>query len=88
LDSLANARRLGALLIQFLFLSKHYSQSVVPGSSSGKIFGHPLVVEVRYVTWNHREVFNKLAEQGVGFAKLTSPFWARPLGPPLGLLRT
>jgi uncharacterized protein YecE (DUF72 family) len=82
LDSVANAGRLGALLVQFPISFKNtpenqaYLEQLIQRFSQ-----YPLVVEVRHATWNVPALFSRLAEQGVGFANIDQPILGRAIHP-------
>jgi uncharacterized protein YecE (DUF72 family) len=82
LDSLADAGRLGALLIQFPISFKNTSENRVYLDQLLKRFAeYPLVLEVRHATWNEPEIFAQLAEQSVGFANIDQPILGKALRP-------
>jgi uncharacterized protein YecE (DUF72 family) len=82
LDSLADAGRLGALLIQFPISFKNTTENRTYLDQLLKRFAqYPLVLEVRHVTWNDPEIFRQLAERGVGFANIDQPFLGKAIRP-------
>lgn len=82
LDSIANAGRLGALLIQFPISFKNTAQNRTYLEQLLKRFAdYPLVLEIRHSTWNEPEVFKQLAEQGVGFANIDQPLLGKAIRP-------
>jgi len=82
LNSLANAGRLGALLIQFPISFKNTSENRAYLEQLFKKFSEfPLVLEVRHNTWNDPKIFEQLAEQGIGFANIDQPLLGKALRP-------
>jgi len=82
LDSLANASRLGALLIQFPISFKNTAENLVYLTKLlGKFSDYPLVLEVRHATWNRPEILAQLAEQHVGFVNIDQPLLGKALRP-------
>ncbi len=82
LDSLANAGRLGALLVQFPISFKNTPENQVYLEQLIQRFSqYPLVVEVRHATWNVPALFSRLAEQGVGFANIDQPILGKSMRP-------
>ncbi len=82
LDSLANAGRLGAVLIQFPISFKNIPENRVYLEWLLKTFaGYPRVLEVRHATWNSPQLFTQLAEQGVGFANIDQPILGKAIRP-------
>ena len=82
LQPLANAGRLGALLLQFPWSfrwtrgNREYLGGVVM-----QFMEYPLVLEVRHSSWNCPEAFELLGELGVGFCNIDQPIMGRSLGP-------
>jgi uncharacterized protein YecE (DUF72 family) len=82
LDSLADAGRLGALLVQFPISFKNTADNREYLDRLLKRFAdYPLVLEVRHATWNDPEIFAQLAEQGVGFANIDQPLLGKAIRP-------
>jgi len=82
LDSLANAGRLGALLIQFPISFKNTPENQAYLDRLLKTFaGYPQVLEVRHANWNSPQLFTHLAEQGVGFANIDQPLLGKSIRP-------
>jgi uncharacterized protein YecE (DUF72 family) len=82
LDSLANAGRLGALLIQFPISFKNTPENRAYLKQLLQRFSaYPLVLEVRHLTWNDPHVFTQLSEQGVGFANIDQPLLGKAIRP-------
>ena len=81
-DVLRQARKLGAVLLQFPF-SFHrepntatYLQKLLERFSD-----YPLVVEVRHASWNDKEFYEMLHQRGVGFCNIDQPVIGRSLKP-------
>ena len=100
-DVLADAGRLGAVLVQFPWSFKRDDANrewlddvtrafgrAEPGGA-----GYPLVLEVRHASWNVPAFYEALAERGVGFVNVDQPLFAKSLGPsatataPVGYVR-
>jgi uncharacterized protein YecE (DUF72 family) len=82
LDSLANAGRLGALLIQFPISFKNTPENCAYLDRLLKRFSeYPLILEVRHATWNEPEIFTQLAEQSIGFANIDQPIMGKAIRP-------
>jgi len=82
LAPLVAAGRLGALLVQFPWSFKNTRESrEYLGALVVQFMEYPLVVEVRHGTWNRPEVFQLLAELGVGFCNIDQPVIGRSIGP-------
>ncbi len=82
LDSLANASRLGALLIQFPISFKNTPENQVYLNQLLKKFAaYPWVLEVRHATWNDPDILTQLAEHGVGFANIDQPILGKAIRP-------
>ncbi|MGH9356112.1 MAG: DUF72 domain-containing protein [Terriglobia bacterium] len=91
---LAEARRLGALLLQFPWSFKNEAENRQYLAALCRRFAeYPLVVEVRHSSWNQEDVFEMLAELGVGFCNIDQPLIGRSFGPgqnvtaPVGYVR-
>ncbi|WP_245814498.1 DUF72 domain-containing protein [Cystobacter ferrugineus] len=94
LDTLHEAGRLGAVLVQFPWSfrntgdNRDWLDEVVSTFSEW-----PLVLEVRHASWNEPDVFVELAERGVGFVNIDQPLFRHSLGPsaratsPVGYVR-
>jgi uncharacterized protein YecE (DUF72 family) len=94
LQPIAEAGRLGALLLQFPWSfrwtreNREYLGGVVM-----QFMEYPLVLEVRHSSWNCPEAFDMLGELGVGFCNIDQPIMGRSLGPtalatsPVGYIR-
>jgi uncharacterized protein YecE (DUF72 family) len=82
LQALAEAGRLGALLLQFPWSFKwtHENREYLGGVVM-QFMEYPLVLEVRHGSWNCPEAFELLGELGVGFCNIDQPIMGRSLGP-------
>jgi uncharacterized protein YecE (DUF72 family) len=82
LAPLAAAGKLGALLVQFPWSFKNTRESrEYLGALVVQFMEYPLVVEVRHASWNQTEIFQLLADLGVGFCNIDQPVIGRSLGP-------
>lgn len=93
-DTLLEAGRLGALLVQFPWSfrrtdeNREWLQDIV-----GAFGDLPLAVEVRHESWNEPEFFGELADEGVGFVNIDQPQYRDSIAPsarataPVGYLR-
>lgn len=74
LNSIAQDKRLGALLIQFPISFKNtdenrdYLEKLI-----NRFREYPLVVEVRHATWDQPEILAQFAEQNVAFCNIDQP---------------
>ena len=81
-DALLAEGRLGAVLLQFPWsfkreeASREWLADVVRAME-----GLPLVLEVRHASWNVPELYQGLAEQGIGFVNLDQPLFHGSLKP-------
>jgi uncharacterized protein YecE (DUF72 family) len=82
LQPLADARRLGALLLQFpwSFKNSREEREYLAGLCL-RFMEFPRVVEVRHRSWNQPETFQMLAELGVGFSNIDQPVIGDSLAP-------
>ncbi len=97
-DVLADAGRLGAVLVQFPWSFKRddagreWLDDVARAFGRGGA-GYPLALEVRHASWNVPAFYRGLAERGIGFVNVDQPLFARSLGPsatataPVGYVR-
>lgn len=82
LAPLVAAGRLGALLVQFPWSFKNTRESrEYLGALVVQFMEYPLVVEVRHASWNQPEIFQLLADLGVGFCNIDQPLIGRSIGP-------
>ena len=82
IDPLMDAGKLGAVLLQFPWSFRN------DGAGFDYLFSlidrfkdYPLVVEVRHSSWNTAEVYDSLADRGVGFCNIDQPLFARSIKP-------
>jgi uncharacterized protein YecE (DUF72 family) len=94
LDAMAEAGRLGAVLLQFPWSFKRERAALEwLRDLVAALAGLPLVVEVRHVSWNVGETYQELSERGVGFVNLDQPLFKNSLRPsavatsPIGYVR-
>ena len=81
-DRLAEARMLGAALLQFPWSFKRTDANEEwLRALFGAFGGLPLVVEVRHASWDAPEVYAELAGEGVGFVNVDQPLFRRSLRP-------
>jgi len=79
---LAEAGRLGALLIQFPWSFKNSAADVDYLAGLHKRFREfPLVVEVRHSSWMKDEMLDLLAELGIGICNIDQPLFGRSVKP-------
>jgi len=82
LDALANAGKLGALLIQFpvsfknTSLNREYLDRLLR-----QFIEYPRVVEVRHSSWNDAVTLAAFTEKNVGFCNIDQPLLGRSLAP-------
>jgi uncharacterized protein YecE (DUF72 family) len=82
LDAMAEAGRLGAVLVQFPGSFKRESTSLEwLRDLWTALAGLPLVLEVRHASWNAAETYAELAERGIGFVNLDQPLFKRSIAP-------
>ena len=97
-DVLAEAGRLGAVLLQFPWSFKRDDANREWLDDVTRAFGadgagYPLVLEVRHASWNVPAFYAALAERGIGFVNVDQPLFRRSLGPsaaataPVGYVR-
>jgi uncharacterized protein YecE (DUF72 family) len=81
-DALAEEGRLGAVLVQFPWSFKREEASREWLRDVARAFrGLPLVLEVRHSSWNVPELYQSLAEQGIGFVNIDQPLFKGSLQP-------
>ncbi len=94
-DALADAGRLGALLVQFPWSFKANEASSLEWLDDviGEFSAFPLVVEVRHASWNKPEFYSWLRERRCGFVNIDQPLFGRSIEPssrataPVGYVR-
>lgn len=81
-DRLAEAGRLGAVLLQFPWSFRRTEPNEEWLRGVFRAFeGLPLVLEVRHASWDDAEVYGALAESGVGFVNVDQPMFRRSIAP-------
>jgi uncharacterized protein YecE (DUF72 family) len=93
-DVLRDAKRLGAVLLQFPFSFHQTPENLTRLDNILDAFRvYPLVVEVRHSSWAKREFYQQLHERGVGFCNIDQPVIGRSIKPservtsPIGYVR-
>jgi uncharacterized protein YecE (DUF72 family) len=82
LDPLADAGRLGAVLLQFPWSFRNTEESVAWLDDLISSIDHlPLVVEVRHESWNTPGFLEHLRERGVGLANIDQPVFRDSIKP-------
>jgi len=82
LDPLAEASRLGALLVQFPWSFKASASSLEWLTDIAAAFKeYPLVVEVRHASWNRPEFYEWLGQRDTGFVNIDQPVFRRSIEP-------
>jgi uncharacterized protein YecE (DUF72 family) len=94
IDPLAEAGKLGAVLIQFPWSFKNeMAERVYLTELVGHFKEYPLVVELRHESWNHPRILQTLADLGVGLCDIDQPIFANSIKPsaevtsPIGYVR-
>src|SRR5271156_113116 len=81
-DVLAEAGRLGAVLMQFPFSFHNTPENFARLESLAKEFSaYPLVAEVRHSSWMEKSFFEWLRESGVGFCNIDQPVIGKSIKP-------
>jgi uncharacterized protein YecE (DUF72 family) len=79
---LRNAKRLGAVLLQFPFSFHHTPENLVRLERLAEEFsGYSLVVEVRHSSWNDADVERLLRARGIGLCNIDQPVIGRSRRP-------
>lgn len=93
-DPLAEAGRLGAVLLQFPWSFRRTQENREWLDDVAREFaGYPLVLEVRHESWNTPAFYRELSERGIGFVNIDQPLFARSIRPsaratsPIGYVR-
>ena len=82
LDTLRDAGRLGAVLLQFPWSFKRDAAAREWLRDVLTAFADlPLVVEVRHATWNSADALAELTERGVGLVNVDQPLFANSIAP-------
>ena len=94
LEPLANAGKLGALLMQFPISFKNTPPNRDYLAELLRRFQeYPRVIEVRHASWNNEEILGYFAEKGVSFCNIDQPLLGRAIAPtmhataPIGYVR-
>lgn len=81
-DVLAEAGRLGAVLMQFPFSFHNTPENFARLQALAKEFAaYPLVAEVRHSSWMQKSFFEWLRESGVGFCNIDQPVIGKSVKP-------
>jgi uncharacterized protein YecE (DUF72 family) len=82
MDTLANAGRLGAVLVQFPWSFKNTDEDRVYLSDLlGRFQDYPLVLEVRHSSWNNPQIYEWLEELQVGICNIDQPLFTKSIKP-------
>ena len=94
LDAVAEAGKLGALLMQFPISFKNTPDNRYYLSDLLQRFhSYPRVVEVRHASWNNPDILRSFTEKGVSFCNIDQPLLGRAMTPsthataPIGYVR-
>ena len=81
-DPIAEAGRLGAVLLQFPWSLPNEEKNREWLRDVANAFrAYPLVLEVRHVSWNEPEFYAELAERGIGFVNVDQPLFRNSIRP-------
>ncbi|HEU4749152.1 MAG TPA: DUF72 domain-containing protein [Gemmatimonadaceae bacterium] len=81
-DVLADAGRLGSVLLQFPWSYKRTDENREwLGDVTHTFRDYPLVVEVRHTSWLIPEFFQTLEQEGIGFVNIDQPMYRDSIGP-------
>ena len=81
-DVLRDAKRLGAVLLQFPFSFHQTPENLARLKWLLDTFGdYPLVVEVRHASWAQKKFYDLLHERGVGICNIDQPLIGRSIKP-------
>ncbi|HEX9572511.1 MAG TPA: DUF72 domain-containing protein, partial [Myxococcales bacterium] len=81
-DPIAEAGRLGAVLLQFPWSFRNEEANREWLRDLANAFrAYPLVVEVRHVSWNEPAFYAELAERGMGFVNVDQPLFRNSIKP-------
>jgi uncharacterized protein YecE (DUF72 family) len=82
METLHDARKLGALLAQFPWSFKNDPDNLKYLNQLVQRFrDFPIVLEVRHSSWDKPEVYEWLAERGIGFCNIDQPVIGRSIEP-------
>lgn len=81
-DELAAGGKLGAVLLQFPWSFKNMTEDrVYLAQLLDRFKDYPLVLEVRHSSWNNPQIYEWLAELGVGVCNIDQPVFAKSIQP-------
>jgi uncharacterized protein YecE (DUF72 family) len=81
-DPIAEAGRLGAVLLQFPWSFRNEEANREWLRDVANAFrAYPLVVEVRHVSWNEPGFYAELVERGMGFVNVDQPLFRNSIKP-------
>jgi uncharacterized protein YecE (DUF72 family) len=82
LDPLAQAHRLGAVLMQFPWSFRRTDENRAWLDDVTRAFrAFPLVLEVRHESWNVPEFYEELVERDIGFVNIDQPLFRHSIKP-------
>lgn len=82
MDPLAEAGKLGAVLLQFPWSFKHTDEErAYLKNLLAQFRDYPLVLEVRHASWNTPGVYEELEERGVGICNIDQPLFSKSIKP-------
>ena len=82
MNPLAEAGKLGALLIQFPWSFKNTDdERAYLNKLLSQFQEYPLVIEVRHVSWNTPGIYEELEERGVGICNIDQPLFHKSIKP-------
>lgn len=94
MDVLADAGRLGAILVQFPWSFKNSDEDRLYLTKLINRFNdYPLVIEIRHASWNTPAIYEELSELGVGVCNIDQPIFKKSIRPaalttsPVGYVR-
>lgn len=81
-DVLADAGRLGSVLLQFPWSFRRTEENREwLGDVAHTFSQYPLVVEVRHTSWLTADFFQTLEQEGIGFVNIDQPMYRDSIGP-------
>lgn len=82
MDALAQAGKLGAVLLQFPWsFKKTDDDRVYLAKLLNRFQDYPLVLEIRHSSWNNPQIYEWLEGVGVGICNVDQPLFARSIKP-------
>ena len=82
MNPLAEAGKLGALLIQFPWSFKNTDdERAYLNKLLAQFQEYPLVLEVRHISWNTPGIYDELEERGVGICNIDQPLFHKSIKP-------